>query len=371
MDAEEERVEVEPGLRAGDHDLAIEHEPGIRPADGAHRRLELRKVAVERLEVPRLDVHLRAITEDEGPEAVPFRLIDPFVALGYGCRRLGEHGRDGRFEGKGHGADDTARHGIIHDVRDLGRRLLIGLAVLAAGTMAVGYGFIFSGIATPPGGDRGVVPLPTDGQVIATLLDDGRPVFVVEQSNGEPWVVDAQVPGTRSRLGFLVGWCPASRAFVDPARGSIFSASGEVLSGPAGTGLTALATRSDAGRLIVGSEARVQGRSPLAPPADGACEPDTWVVHRPAPGEVFDPSVAADLQPPGWVWIEGSLQVADGEVRLCDGLDGACDDYAAVIGIDPASVVGSDRYTVGLFFGRVNDGDIEGLARVPQYEEGS
>ena len=62
---------------------------------------------------------------------------------------------------------------------DLGRRLLIGLGAVAVGIMAIGYAFIFGGIATPVQNDRAVLELPPSGTASAAVLDDGRPVFVV------------------------------------------------------------------------------------------------------------------------------------------------------------------------------------------------
>ena len=62
---------------------------------------ELREVAVERLEVARLDVDLVAVAEDERPEAVPLRLEQPAVALGQAVDGLGEHRLDRRLEREG------------------------------------------------------------------------------------------------------------------------------------------------------------------------------------------------------------------------------------------------------------------------------
>jgi len=251
-------------------------------------------------------------------------------------------------------------------VRDLGRRLLIGLGVVAAGTMAIGYAFIFGGIATAPGGDLGRVSVPQAGEARAVVLDDGRPAFVVVDRSGRPRVLDAQVPGQRSRLGTLVAWCSDTLTFIDPLSGATFAADGDLIAGPGTSGLFAFALRSEVvdkpTELIVGSEAEPQRVRRNAEAAGrGASCADEWVVHRPAPGEVFDPSVAADQEPPGWIWIEGSLQVVDGAIRLCDGLDGACAASAAVIGIDPASVAGADFRAAGLFIGRMRDDEIEGL----------
>ncbi|MEO5987051.1 MAG: hypothetical protein ABIW50_07460 [Candidatus Limnocylindria bacterium] len=261
-------------------------------------------------------------------------------------------------------------------MRDLRQRLLIGLGVVAAGTMAIGYAFIFGGVATPPGGDLGRVPFPDAGEARAIVLDDGRPAFVVTDLSGQPWVLDAQVPGRRSRLGSLVVWCPDTRTFSDPFSGALFSADGELIAGPGVSGLVAFAVRpegvDDRAELIVGSWAEPQPvqRDSNATPLGGTCA-DEWLMHRPARGEVFDPSVAADQEPPGWIWLEGSVQVVDGQVRLCDGLDGGCAAYAAVLGIDPASVTVSEVHAAGLFIGRMREDEVEGLVLAAPFTEES
>ena len=81
-----------------DDDLAVEH------AALGKRRLErggeLREVAIERLQVARLDVDLVAVAEDEGAEAVPLRFEQPAVVGWQVVGGLGEHRLEGRFEGK-------------------------------------------------------------------------------------------------------------------------------------------------------------------------------------------------------------------------------------------------------------------------------
>ncbi len=78
VDPEQEGVEVEMAGRTGDDHLAVDHAPfgQGRP----ERRGELREVAVERLQVARLDQGLVAVPEDDRPEAVPLRLEQPAVA---------------------------------------------------------------------------------------------------------------------------------------------------------------------------------------------------------------------------------------------------------------------------------------------------
>lgn len=260
---------------------------------------------------------------------------------------------------------------MIGPMRELGRRLLIGLAVAIVAVMAIGYTFIFGGIATPVRADRGVLDLPPQGDSLATILDDGRPIFVVNDPDRGVWVLDAQGRQPASSLGGLVAWCAETRTFVDPADGSTYAPDGELLFGPALGGLVAFATRpatDDPSRIVVGASTSAQGQASAEGARSPACPSDTRLTHAPQAGETFDPSVAADEEPPGWIWLEGTVRVVDGEIQLCDGLTGGEVGCAETVGIDPTAGVEGIR---GRFIGRVRDGAIEGLARASDMESGS
>jgi hypothetical protein len=262
---------------------------------------------------------------------------------------------------------------MIEPMRDLGRRLLIGLGVVAVAVMAIGYAYIFGGIATPVGGDLGVLAVPASGTASAVLLDDGRPVFVVNDAEGGVWVIDAQRPQAPGTLGLLISWCPQTRRFVDPGDGAVYAPDGRLLAGPADRGLVAFASRpapEDPASVVVGSDTELRGQEPAGGEPPAGC-PGRTVVHEPQPDETFDPSVAAEAEPPGWIWIDGTLRVIDGEVRLCDGQQSACEGFAPAVGIDPASLADDAVGVGGRFIGRVRDGAIEGLILVPDPMEAS
>jgi hypothetical protein len=251
-------------------------------------------------------------------------------------------------------------------MRDLGRRLLIGLAAVAVVVMVVGYAFIFRGIATPVRGDLGTLDLPPDGEAVAAVLDDGRPVWVVAGARGD-WVLEARAPRSAGAPGALVAWCSRERIFVDAMGEAVYAADGTLLDGPLANGMVAFAIRpggDDATRVVVGSESAAR---PVAEPSaqrPAPCDPAEWTAHEPAAGEVFDPSVAADQEPPGWIWLEGTLRAVEGRARLCDGTAPVCDGSAAAEGIDPATIPPDG--IEGRFIGLVRDGAIEGLAIVPR-----
>jgi hypothetical protein len=253
-------------------------------------------------------------------------------------------------------------------MRDLGRRLLIGLAVVAAGTMAVGYALIAGRIAAPIGGDLGTFPTPTETAAMAVLLDDGRPAFIVADGTSVT-VIDARGRHEPGEPGRLVAWCVDARFFADLLSGATYAADGRLLGGPAENGLVVYPVRSveDGSRIAVGSDGQSAGLVPGEPVPLDCPITSEYVIHRPLAGEVFDPSVAVDQEPPGWIWLEGELVSTGSEVRLCDGdgrdgRDGQCLIGADVRGIDPARVLPLS----GSFIGRVRDDAIEDLAHVPE-----
>lgn len=250
------------------------------------------------------------------------------------------------------------------EMRDLGRRLLIGLAVVAAAVMAVGYAFIAGRIAAPLQSDLGTFPVPEESGAQAVLLADGRPAFIVA-ADGEVTVLDARGRHAANAPGRLVAWCEGG-IFLDLIEGATYAADGQLLGGPAPGGLVVYPVRSvDGGtRFTIEADGVAAGSAPGEPPALD-CPADRRVVHRPDADEVFDPSVAADEEPPGWVWLEGRLGSAGGEPVLCDGLDGACATFAPVGGIDPALIPRDERALSGSFIGRVQDGVIVELNFVP------
>lgn len=248
-------------------------------------------------------------------------------------------------------------------MRDLGQRLLIGLGAAAAAVMAIGYAFIAGGIAAPLGGDLGTFGRPPAGEARAVLLDDGRPAYLVtDVADDIVRAVDARVPVDAGAPGRLAVWCSDARYFLDPVDGAAFDLDGTRLAGTAaGQGLLVHPTRSGAEGITVGPNGQRAGhRDDLTAPVE--C-PDGTVRHEPKQGETFDPSVAAEEEPPGWVWLEGTLAADGVEVRLCDGAEGACTTSASVAGIDPAQV--PVPALAGHFLGRVRDDAIVDLQFVP------
>jgi hypothetical protein len=73
--------------------------------------------------------------------------------------------------------------------------------------------------------------------------------------------------------------------------------------------------------------------------------------------------MAVESEPPGVIWLEGTLRAIGNQALLCDRVDessGDCASGAVARGIDPASIPAEG--TTGLFIGVVRDGGITGLA---------
>ena len=81
--------------------------------------------------------------------------------------------------------------------------------------------------------------------------------------------------------------------------------------------LQAVPDRTD---LIAVTTATSRVDHPAAPaPRTGAGCSEPWLIHEPVPDEIFDPSVALDQEPPGWIWLDGTLALqGDGSILLCD-----------------------------------------------------
>jgi hypothetical protein len=253
-------------------------------------------------------------------------------------------------------------------MRDWLRWGLIGLAVLAVGVMAIGYSFIFRGVASRPVGTIGTLEVPPAGRVVAETLEDGTPVFVVNLSDG-PAVLDARSPADPGWVPVLVAWCDDIGAFEtgflgegDLVRTLGFEPDGTSFGLVESAGLARYAVRQeDSGRVVVtDSTSHPGGRISGSPDCPAGAE---RVMHQPADEEIFDPSVAIEEEPPGVIWLEGTLRTIEEEVVLCDKTPAGsnpCADGAPAAGIDPATI-GPDGID-GLFVGLVRDGAISGLA---------
>lgn len=103
------------------------------------------------------------------------------------------------------------------------------------------------GIPGQAGIDEQDLPRPESGEVLATQLADGRPVWVVGLSD-DVAVYDARSPHQASGL---VGWCGSMPGFIDSIGSSRFDMFGRYRFGPAPTGLVSYQTELTDDRVVV------------------------------------------------------------------------------------------------------------------------
>jgi hypothetical protein len=246
-------------------------------------------------------------------------------------------------------------------------RVLVGLGVAVAALVAIGYAFIFSGIATPVATDLGTVSVPDADGAVPVYLSDGRPAFVVRSAD-RVTVLDARVPVAYGEPGRLIAWC--NGLFTDLVGTSAYAPDGGLLGGDVPTGLIVYPTRGqEDGQAVTVGAGGQPAASRIGEEAHHECDSADAVTHTPNRDEVFDPSVAAEQEPPGWVWMEGRLMAVGGQALLCDG-DTDCAAGAVARGIDPAKVDVDGVEFEGLFIGRIRDDAIDELYYVPQAEDG-
>lgn len=250
-------------------------------------------------------------------------------------------------------------------MRRYGRRQRAGrvtTAVVALAVFAVAGALLWTGfqpVRTTPGTLAGsnVLDVPPRGEADAAFLADGRPVFVVHNSDGSITVVDGFSPHRAWGIRQLVVWCPTNY-FASWPDGSYFDRYGTWRGGrPAQPGLASFSfavLRRDA----VGDPAQVRVRAIGPPIAHGhgnitsrrpdpsdcgsvTASPDRFIGHAIDPSRIWDsPAAAANEATQKWVAVEGTLLVTSGgSVRMCSDVDAAvCRDGVPVRGVDPAGL---------------------------------
>lgn len=176
------------------------------------------------------------------------------------------------------------------------------------------------------------LPVPEVGDVVATQLADGTPVFVTQPDPGEVLVLDAvdrYLPGGARHL--LVS-CRSDGLLEDLRWGTRYDQRGNWIGGPGPTGLTLypseLAADGSTVRIVGGSgtaPARDAPRGEPARPSGERCFEEVvppYVMHRP-PDQV--PSLdGTEIPGERWVWASLVLSGPVDRLVVCDA-DGTCD----------------------------------------------
>lgn len=227
--------------------------------------------------------------------------------------------------------------------------LLVVVAVSTGGDL---WRPVIDPVVSDPADPGAGLPVPDVGDVVATQLADGTPVFVTQPEAGEVLVLGAVDPYWPSGLRTLLVYCRSDGLFQGPRIGSWLDQRGNWLGGPGRWGLTLYPSElTDDGRSV-----RVVGTTGTAPTRDAprgepggapgkgcllgeSTDTGSLVVHRP-PSHV--PSLdGAEIPADRWVWASLVLSGPVDRLVVCnaDGTCGAGPIVATDIGRRPASFV--------------------------------
>ncbi|MGH2662053.1 MAG: hypothetical protein ACRDH8_04470 [Actinomycetota bacterium] len=221
--------------------------------------------------------------------------------------------------------------------------VVVALAVAAVGIALAFRAFVFvpgqsAPLSTLAGSD--LVEVPARGEVDATFLADGHPVFVVHHKDDSVSVIDAFSTHRPWSVEELVGWCPSSRTFDEAEHGAKFNEYGEYLAGPASADLAVYGVQPEERRMRVESalvpttrseDARVGFQGEVCGPGD------SLLLHRIPSSAAFDsPEAAVETKPKGWIPLRSVLLVRSGEpTLLCATFEeSTCTSPATVEGIN-------------------------------------
>ncbi len=143
--------------------------------------------------------------------------------------------------------------------------------------------------AGPGGGAPTVLPVPEVGDAAAEVLADGTPVWVVHHEDGGVTVVDATSSHRPFGIRSLIGWCEASRGFVEGQNGSLFDERGRKRAGPAPRHLDTYATTLTDGGAAVEVGELILGEDRTVPPLATPTENGGHCVGAAAEGSGYNP----------------------------------------------------------------------------------
>lgn len=145
-------------------------------------------------------------------------------------------------------------------------------------------------IAGPGGGGAPtVLPVPGVGDAAAEVLANGTPVWVVHHEDGGVTVVDATSSHRPFGIRSLIGWCEASRGFVEGQNGSLFDEHGRKRAGPAPRHLDTYATTVAAEGAAVEVGGLVPGGDRTVPPLATPTGNGGHCVEAAAEGSGYNP----------------------------------------------------------------------------------
>ena len=189
------------------------------------------------------------------------------------------------------------------------------IATIAVAVILIGAGIVvLRQSLSPTSPPVYAIAVPPIGEVNATFLADGRPVFVARHRDGRTSVLDAFSTHVTT-VHKLLAWCPEARVFSDVFHGATYDESGIAIRGPAATSMLELAWQAvSPGSIRVTGTAR-----PAGPRVTNEAEIDWstchYLMHRFDAARALTPAKAGALPRGRWVLVIGSLDLA--QQRLC------------------------------------------------------
>lgn len=158
--------------------------------------------------------------------------------------------------------------------------------------------------------------VPARGEVSATYLADGTPVFVSHTAGGTVHVLDPTSPSVPAEL---VAWCGSTGRFTE--RGSTFGPDGGPIAGSATTTLgsypyeTVDLGESTALRITGEALTEVAPPRPATQPSADRCE-SGLVAHAPAT-DTFVHEQGTSVNGEGWMWVRMRIASVGEGLYLC------------------------------------------------------
>jgi hypothetical protein len=284
------------------------------------------------------------------------------------------------------GGPDT--DAVLRRARSLQRRrraaggaaalVVLPLLVLGAGVLLRANPITF--VAPTPS----VVGVPPPGEVAPAELNDGTPVWVLNDEDGEVRVLEAVDPHGWYSMRALVAWCPTAHTFEAPGTASRWDIRGRWMAGPSGRDLgtfevdySADGATARVGRLRVPDGRSATADDPRGPSCDmntappGLADDMSEEAVYPLDLDQFETLTAEEAlaaAPAEPVIVTGTLLLRAGETAVvCSDPQPAADPRCDVALAMPQTGWDADGWfsIAGRYLGVVRDGELRDVTWLP------
>lgn len=251
-------------------------------------------------------------------------------------------------------------------------RTAVALSLLVGVAALIGVAIVAATLLRPEPEPEPITLLrPAAGDVRADHLPDGTPVWVIGHEDGSASVLSGFDTHKPFNIGKLLWWCEPAQALDNPHHGSHWDEYGRRFGGPAPSDLPSWEVHVRGSRLVLGAR---RAWPPVAMPAGPPESEREWcfgdeadvVFHTFDGWELWtSPGAAIEAAPPGWILIEGALEIgrANGRAILC-ALDGCADAALATAVFLPEPGMEFAPHGPDRFIAQVRDGALLNLTRV-------